>query len=188
MSKEKDFYLARGRSLEAVREHQAASVAYVEELLSLLPEYGIQVDPKNTRFFLGLGGFVGWPLPIDQPVPPGWVRDRLSRDMICPDRSRKKENIVGKALRKALEELPKYPNEISLCHALCGEPFAWSGSAPKGSFGRSVGYYTYEELGGEFVLSVMSGGKAPYDAEPLLRSAYWKMKEDSSKSSVAVGA
>lgn len=188
MSRERDYYLARGRSLEAIKEHQAASVAYVEALFAVLPEYGIQIDPKSSTFFLGLGGFIGWPLPLTHSIPEGWVRDRRHKDMICPNGSRKKDNVVGKALRKALDGLPKYPNEISLCHALCGQPFAWSGPGPKGGFGRTIGYYLYEELGGEFVISIQAGGKAPYDAEPLLRSTYWKMKEDADASSVVVGA
>ncbi len=175
---EKDYYLARGLSLVAVRAHHAATIAYVEGVLAIVAKYGISADKrKGSQFYLDLGGFVGWPLSFNEPVPDGWVRDRRDENLIRPNRSRKKDNVVGRALCKELDGLPKYPSDVGLSYDLCGEHCAWTGPVSERSSSRSIGFYRYEELGGEWVLSCFAGGRTPFDAEPLLRSTYWAMKE-----------
>lgn len=186
MTMDKDYYVARGRSLEVIEEHHQQVVAYVEESLRIVSRFGIPTDSRTSRTLFDSGGFVGIEFPLDQLVPEGWVRDHSMPGFVFPDRSRKKERTVGKALCKALKELPRYPSQISLCYKLCGQPFAWSG--PFTGSRRPVGYYLYEDLGGKIVLSIQAGGKAPYDAEPILRSEYWRMREEESSRSPSVSA
>lgn len=167
---DRDYYIARGRSLAAVIAFEDGTVAYWKAVGAALAEAGV---PTGTKFqyYTTWNRFVGLHVPHGEQVPDGFRREKRQPSCCVPDR----KSAVGKTLAAKLKAT-KGPNEIGLCHAMCGQPHAWMG-ADRGRGGFSVGYYFPERVGGEWVVSCHEGGIPPYDCEPLPRSEYWRRKE-----------
>lgn len=172
MSKDKDYYLAKGRSLEAVISYQEKLKALLHGSVAALQEFGV---PATTADRLQIAGGSFWS--IQSEAVARWFSEQDQKS--CPLRRTPDGSFkahYGKALWKKLRNLPRA--DISeFHHELCGEAFPNMQFDGKG-FQTTSSIFGLEALGEQWILSCTAGGIPPYDAEPLARSVYWAMKAE----------
>lgn len=159
-----DYYIAKGRSLAAVQEYLALRKSYHDAVRAVLTEFG--VEDTNTLFTVG-DRIVG--VGAQAVLPDCLKQNRDDPECYLPNGRTKSGRGLGRRLR-ALDR----PNESHFYTALCGEPLA--NVVRVGNKLNMTGYGA-KVFGEATVLSCIEGGHPPYDAEPLPRSAYWKMRE-----------
>lgn len=172
MGRETDYYIAKGRSLEAVERYQKEALAHRENGRALQT----QLDAQGI-FEIG-NQVVGFAYDRNCDLPKGlrWDKKNGHRGMAVPDRRLKE----GKAIQKRLES-PACPSSWDFNHWILGDKAMYVlGPHPNGH-SSSIGIVGFEHLGGDWVLKVPVPDKgkapAPIDAEPMKRSEYWARKE-----------
>lgn len=170
MGRETDYYVAAGRSLEAVERYQQEALAHRKAGQALKVQLGADgVFEIENRI-------VGFAFDPKANLPAGlrWDKKHRSRGMAVPD-LRCKE---GKVIRDAL---PKCPDSWVFNQWILGNRALYVlGPHPNGHSG-AIGVVGFEKLGDDWVLKVPVPDKgdapAPLDAVPLKRSEYWSRKE-----------
>jgi hypothetical protein len=157
------YYIAKGRSLSLAQEYSATARRHREAWVQASLE-------ANTPGLMRLGNaYVGLSRGSETaPVPAGW---RASKHGLVPARGK-----AGKAIANRLAASPP-PRIDRLCYDLIG---AWGVECPNttGRPGLLIRFIGLEEVGDVLVLRVPAQCEtAPPDAERLLTSEYWRMKE-----------
>lgn len=173
------YFIARGRSLEAVEHFVADSEAKMAGAQALMVRLG-----AKSMYFRGTS-LVGFQFEAgSEPTDPKLLRrSRETPDMWVPSA----RHPPGKALREEMQTCGSPPDAARLMHALIGSAFLITGRGPGASM--MSGTPGYEKLGDDWVIlmpSPMSGDvPVPYDAVPLKRSDYWARKESMGEGSPA---
>lgn len=170
--RETDYYIARGRSLEAVERYQKDALAHRENARTLQTELGA------TGLFEIENRVVGFAFDRAAELPVGlrWDKNHGHRGMAVPDRRLKE----GKDIQKRMDS-PTCPSAWDFNHWVLGDRSMYIlGPHPNGH-SSSIGIVGFEKLGDDWVLRVpvpdTGSAPVPLDAEPMKRSEYWARKE-----------
>lgn len=167
-----DYYVAAGRSLAALEEHDAASLAYWKAVLEVGEKHGVRtlnadwLVTGQVQWYSSDNAFAGFFVPEERAISVELLTRGKPKTCCLPNARTK----AGKALRDDLRAL-KPARDVTLCYKLCGNPYAWIGAKPQG--------FSRDYLNDKHILSCPAGGFPPYDALPLARSVYWQMREAS---------
>jgi hypothetical protein len=168
------YYIAAGRSLEAVEDYKRKAEAHLEMAHALVGEIGADGVYRDGNRICGFG------FPEGMDLPPGfrWERQGPGKVKIAVPHKGRKE---GKAIAARMEEAP-HPHSWDFNIAVLGKPDYFLGPDPFGR-GMRTGFVGFEELGDDIVLKVpvpdegRDPAPVPFDATPLKRSDYWARKE-----------
>jgi len=174
MSRETDYYIAAGRSLEAIERYQREAIAHKENGRALQNELGAE------GVFERVNQIVGFKFPEDAELPRGlrWHKDYKYMGMAVPN-LRFRE---GKRIRDRLCD-PECPSTWKVNAWIMGDDNSMYFLGPyAGKPGAgAIGIVGFERLGDDWVLKVPAPDKgkapAPLDAVPMKRSEYWARKE-----------
>lgn len=157
------YYIAKGRSLEIAQKHMARHRAHFDAWVKLKNEL------RSPGLLQRGDQFIGLVVREDGVVPLGWRKGKYG---LVPANSK-----AGRAIEAKLRETPPF-DAARFSEEIIG---TWGVEGVRG-FRAVVRHVFPEELGDVVVLHVPQPCAAvPPDAERLLASAYWSMKEAAEK-------
>lgn len=166
------YYIARGRSLDAIKAFQSSRAAYLAACNELIAKHG-GPWPGLVPGFRD-GRMVAWIAEGVVDTVPECLRLYKGGGHYVPNGKTPTGRSLSAGLRVVNESCP---SAYKLTMAMCGDV---SISTTNGEM-RMISY-GFEKLGDDYVISGNDGGLVPYDAEPIARSVYWAKKEAMSPS------
>lgn len=182
-----DYFIARGRSRKAVEDYLAAVEQHREAFWALAQELG-----ACEIFVCGQQAY-GFGFEKEATIPAALRAKRVGSSTVYVPKLR---TVEGKRIALQIEALPKCPPSLAsqLFPRSVLDPTGQciiTGYKPgKGFIGEGVGI---ERVEGELILKVpvpleRDYAPEPPDAEPLQRSAYWRMRESEHARKIAARA
>jgi hypothetical protein len=166
MTVERKYFVAAGKSLEAVARFFADRKAAGEARWEFVQKMGAKGGWGNDLSFIGLV------IDPTAPVPEGWRESERSTEhrVIIPDQRRK----AGKLARREMDDKRfLIPDYSAMGDYIGGD---WVHAA------GMMHFTTVEKIGEEFVIAVPVETDGtfhqPEDARPIKQSEYWLMKEN----------
>jgi hypothetical protein len=173
MARETAYYIAHGRSLEAITRYHGETEKHLNHLLALKAELGAKGVFQRGNEICGFGFEPGAELPEGL----RWNKGYEDQGMAVPAARYK----AGKAIQAKMEA-HKCPSSFAFNNWVLGKnkSFFILGPNPNGH-GMFTGMVGFQKLGDDYILTIPVSDTGehpvPLDGLPMKTSEYWQRKE-----------